>query len=85
MADEDAPAEDSTLVDAQVLGVEMEYVDSLPGGKVVMGLEEKDNRFTWLVVRGAITPQARVELLAELNHAVSNGLWEQNWQPPQAG
>lgn len=85
MADEDAPEEDNTPVDAHVLDVDMEYVDSLPGGKVVMGLEKKDDRFTWLVVRGEITPQARAELLADLNHIVRSGLWEQNWQPPQAG
>ena len=85
MADEDAPAEDSTPADAQILSVDMEYVDSLPGGKVVMGLEVKDGRYTWLVVRGEVTPQARAELLACLNHIVQSGLWGQNWQPPQAG
>ncbi|MET9729750.1 hypothetical protein ABZZ79_03485 [Streptomyces sp. NPDC006458] len=62
----------------------MEYVDHLPGGRVVMPIE-REGHFAWLIVRGHISPQARAEMLGDLRHIVRSGLWEQNWQPPQAG
>jgi len=62
--------------------VAMEYVDRLPGGRVVMPVE-REGAFTWLVVRGHISPQARSEMLTDLRHIVGSGLWTQNWEPPQ--
>ena len=85
MADEDASAEGGGPEGADSLDVDMEFVDALPGGRLVMGLEKQEKRFTWLVVRGEISPQAGAELIADLNHIVRSGLWEQNWQPPRAG
>lgn len=64
--------------------VDMEFVRALPGGKVMMPIE-RDGRLIWLVVKGHVTPQARTEFLADVNHMVRSGLWRQNWQPPQAG
>lgn len=64
--------------------VAIEYVDSLPGGRVVLPLED-EGTFTWLVVRGHISPQARTEMLNDLRHIVRSGLWTQNWETPQAG
>lgn len=46
---------------------------------------ERRGKFVWLVVRGHISSQARTEMVATLNHIVGAGLWQQNWQPPQAG
>lgn len=62
--------------------VEMEFVDSLPGGRSAMALE-RDGRLLWLVVKGDVTDQARVDLLAEMNHMVCSGLWRQDWPTPQ--
>lgn len=66
------------------LEIDMHYVESLPGGRAVMALEE-EGRFAWFVVRGHVSPQARTEMLSDLRHIVGSGLWVQNWQPPQAG
>ncbi|WP_406398751.1 hypothetical protein [Streptomyces uncialis] len=66
---------------------EMELVDSLPGGRVVLGVEE-DGLFTWLAVRGHVSEQAREELIDQLKYIVEQGLWVQNWGgetfPPQS-
>lgn len=62
---------------------DMEYVDSLPGNRVVMPVESEGS-FVWLVVRGHISPEARAQMVSDLQLIVSSGLWEQNWQPPQA-
>jgi hypothetical protein len=63
--------------------VDIEFVDRLPGGRVVMPVEQK-NRFVWLVVHGHMSPQAREDMVSALQRIVGNRLWEQNWQPPQA-
>lgn len=80
---EDAPAEATKDHAPQCPDVAMEYVDRLPGGRAVMPME-REGSFTWLVVRGHISPQARTEMLGDLRHIVRSGLWVQNWQPPQA-
>ncbi|MFI1723872.1 hypothetical protein [Streptomyces sp. NPDC020489] len=79
--EQEQPHEDQTL---QQPGIEMEYVDHLPGGKVVMPVE-REGSFTWLIVHGHLSPQARHEMLQDLRQIVGSGLWTQNWQPPQAG
>ena len=82
MADEHAPS-GNDCDDIQAFEVDMEFVDSLPGGKVVIPVERK-GKFVWLTVKGHVSPQARQEMIASLNHIVRSGLWTQNWQPPQA-
>ncbi|MFD0419670.1 hypothetical protein [Streptomyces sp. NPDC127108] len=57
---------------------DMEFVDWLPGGRAVVPVESQ-GRFTWLVVRGHMTEQARREFVRELQHIVGRGLWRQNW------
>lgn len=69
--------------DTDPMDVDMEYVDSLPGGRVAMPIERK-GKFVWLIVRGHVSPEARHEMVTDLNHIVRSGLWQQNWQPPQA-
>jgi hypothetical protein len=85
MADEDSPEEGNSPDDAtQDFEVDMEFVTALPGGRAVMPVE-REGHFTWLVVEGHVSPQARREMVEDLNHIVRSGLWQQNWQPPQAG
>lgn len=62
--------------------VDVEFVDELPDGRVVMSVE-REGHFTWLVVHGHMSPQARDEMRADLRHIVRAGLWQQNWEPPQ--
>jgi hypothetical protein len=61
--------------------ISIEYVDSLPGGRVVMPVE-RDGAFGWLVVEGHVSRQAGAEMVADLGHIIHTGLWRQNWQPP---
>lgn len=86
MADEHTPPEDEgrTPDEDDALEVDMEFVDALPGGRAVMPIEE-EGRFVWLVAPGHVSPQARTEMLKDLNHIIRSGLWVQNWQPPHAG
>lgn len=81
--DEDAPAKDNSKADEE-FEVGMEFVESLPGGRAAMPVECK-GKFVWLVVNGHVSPQARDEMVTDLNHIVRSGLWQQNWQPPQDG
>lgn len=83
MAHEDAPAEESSG-DENSLDVDMEFVEALPGGRAVMAVERKGKGIVWLVVDGHVSPQARSEMVTDFNHIVRSGLWQQNWQPPQA-
>ncbi|EPH43052.1 hypothetical protein STRAU_3880 [Streptomyces aurantiacus JA 4570] len=57
---------------------DMEFVDWLPGGRAVIPVESQ-GRFTWLVVRGHVSEQARQEFVRELQHIVGRGLWRQDW------
>ncbi|MFD9905403.1 hypothetical protein [Streptomyces sp. NPDC059063] len=59
---------------------DMEFVDWLPGGRAVVPVESQ-GRFTWLVVRGHVSEQARREFVREIQHIVGRGLWRQNWLP----
>jgi hypothetical protein len=81
--DQSGPAEPSGG-DTRVPRVDMEYVDSLPGGRVILPLEA-DGDLMWLVVRGHVSPQARREFLRVARHMVQHGLWQPRWQPPQTG
>ncbi|MYR61134.1 hypothetical protein GTY54_34560 [Streptomyces sp. SID625] len=56
----------------------MELVDSLPGGRAVMGVEQ-EGTFTWLADRHHVSRQAREELLDQLTRIVREGWWTQNW------
>lgn len=67
--------------------VEIRYVKSLPGGRIVLPVERR-GRLIWLVVEGHLSPQARTELLEALGHMTAQRLWQQNWggsagEPPQ--
>ncbi|MEW2567699.1 hypothetical protein [Streptomyces sp. NPDC047070] len=86
MADEEAAAEESGSQAEHGEGtaglptVDIEYVDSLPGGRKAM-LLEGEGRSAWVFVRGHVSPEAGSDMLADMRHAVSSGLWRQNWQP----
>ncbi|MFE1587026.1 hypothetical protein [Streptomyces sp. NPDC059402] len=56
----------------------MELVDSLPGGRAVMGVERK-GEFMWLADRHHVTPQARDEFIEQLTTIVRERWWVQNW------
>ena len=77
-----APKTGDSVGETPQARVDMEYVDSLPGGRAVMAVEAK-GCFTWLVVRGHVSQQARDEMVSDLNHIVGKGLWRQDWQPPE--
>lgn len=62
--------------------VEIQFVDSLPGGRAVMPVE-RDGKFAWLAVRGHISRQAAREMVADLTYIISSGLWLQNWPTPK--
>jgi hypothetical protein len=91
MADDDAATERNrndepspepvTPPDPQ-MDVHIQFVNSLPGGRAVMPVEEA-GKFIWLVVHGHISPQAASEMETDLSHIIRSGLWRQNWQPPQ--
>lgn len=75
-------AHTGTSDDATGMEIDIQFVDSLPGGRAVMSLE-CDGTFVWLVARKHMSPEARQEMLNSLRHIVRSGLWQQNW-PPQA-
>lgn len=83
MSQENAPAEGEGSAADDDCMFDMEFVDALPGGKAVMALEEK-GKLTLCLVRGHVSPQARNEMVADLNSIVRSGLWPQHGQPPQA-
>ncbi|MFI5687827.1 hypothetical protein [Streptomyces sp. NPDC051636] len=56
----------------------MELVDSLPGGRAVIGVEQY-GEFMWLASKEHVSEQARDELLDQLQRIVREGWWIQNW------
>lgn len=80
---EPAEGEGCSPDDDESFEVDMEFVEALPGGRAVMPVERR-GKFVWLVVHGHVSAQASTEMVADLNHIVRSGLWQQNWQPPQA-
>jgi len=56
----------------------MELVDSLPGGRAVMGVEQ-EGEFMWLADRHHVSAQARDEFVEQLTRIVKEEWWVQNW------
>lgn len=56
----------------------MELVDSLPGGRAVVGVERK-GEFVWLASKDHVSEQARDEFVDQLTRIVREGMWVQNW------
>lgn len=56
----------------------MELVDSLPGGRAVVGVE-REGEFMWLASKEHVSEQARDEFVDQLTRIVRDGLWVQNW------
>lgn len=75
--DEDASQADQTSGTPQA-EFRMELVDSLPGGRAVIGVEQ-EGEFMWLASRAHISEQARDEFVEQLSRIVHDGLWTQNW------
>ncbi|WP_460071143.1 hypothetical protein [Streptomyces sp. YKOK-I1] len=56
----------------------MELVDSLPGGRAVIGVEQ-EGEFMWLASKEHISQQAVDEFVEQLTRIVHEGWWVQNW------
>lgn len=56
----------------------MELVDSLPGGRAIMGVEQ-EGEFMWLADRHEVSAKARDEFLEQLTEIVEKQWWVQNW------
>lgn len=86
VADEDSkkPCDEPNDEDASQASEEpraefrMELVDSLPGGRAVIGVEQ-EGEFVWLASKEHVTEQARAEFVDQLTRIVREGLWVQNW------
>lgn len=74
------PGSSEAALDAGIPEVDIEFVDRLPGGRVVMPVEQ-ENRITWLVVKKNMTRQARDEMVEGFQLMIHNRLWEQRWKP----
>lgn len=83
MADDDTQRCDPGELSEPQAVFDMEFVDWLPGGRVAIPVESQ-GRFTWLVVRGHVSEQARREFVQEIQHIVGRGLWRQDW-PSETG
>ncbi|MGW6210998.1 hypothetical protein [Streptomyces sp. NPDC055109] len=88
MADDDMSADgngdrpDPMTPPSAPMEVEIHFVDSLPGGRVIMPVE-REGKFAWLAVRGHISRQAAREMVADLNYIIKLRLWRQDWEPPK--
>ncbi|KOG21754.1 hypothetical protein [Streptomyces viridochromogenes] len=56
----------------------MELVDSLPGGRAVIGVEQ-EGQFMWLASKGHVSEQARDEFVEQIGRIVRERWWVQNW------
>lgn len=56
----------------------MELVDSLPGGRAVIGVEQ-EGEFMWLASKEHLTQQAADEFTEQIARIVREGWWVQNW------
>ncbi|MFE1770289.1 hypothetical protein [Streptomyces sp. NPDC059008] len=65
----------------------IKFVDELPGGRQVLPLE-RDGELRWLVLRGAMTEEARDEFAVCFRYLTENRHWVQQWKgrgiPPQS-
>lgn len=75
LGDADSPDETPESPSAEF---RMELVDSLPGGRAVVGVEQ-EGRFMWLADRHHVSPQARDEFVEQLTRIVKEEWWVQNW------
>ncbi|MFP8959991.1 hypothetical protein ACLIYP_05375 [Streptomyces nanhaiensis] len=58
--------------------VEVEVVDTLPGGQPTMVLEEK-GRIRFLILKGAPIEEIGRSLQGDMQHEIDSGLWDQHW------
>lgn len=56
----------------------MELVDSLPGGRAVIGVEQ-EGEFRWLASKEHVSEQAVNEFVEQLTKIVAEGWWVQQW------
>lgn len=56
----------------------MELVDTLPGGRAVIGVEQ-EGEFMWLASKEHISEQAVDEFVEQITRIVHEGWWVQNW------
>lgn len=62
---------------------DMEFVPKLPGGRAAVPAE-REGRFVWMIAEGHMSEQCMTEMRQYLQHIVSTGMWQQNWdgKPP---
>lgn len=58
--------------------IRMELVDSLPGGRAVVVVEQED-AFVWLASKEHVTEQACDEFVEQLVQIARERSWVQNW------
>lgn len=76
---DDEPAGEETLQpEGPCVDFRMELVDSLPGGRAVVGVE-REGEFTWLASKEHVSKQAVDEFVEQITWMVNEGSWVQNW------
>jgi hypothetical protein len=76
--DSEAAGGETSQPDGPCSGFRMELVDSLPGGRAVIGVEQEDE-FVWLASKEHVSPQAVDEFTEQITRIVTEGWWVQNW------
>lgn len=81
---DDEPAGEETLQpEGPYAEFRMELVDSLPGGRAVVGVEQ-EGEFTWLASKEHLSQQAVDEFVEQLSRIANEGWWVQNWPGARA-
>jgi len=76
--DGDAGSGETVQPDEPCTSFRMELVDSLPGGRAVIGVEQ-EGEFTWLASKEHLSQQAADEFTEQITRIVRDGWWVQNW------
>jgi hypothetical protein len=79
MADEEnaGPSEEEAEV-TPCAQIRMELVDTLPGGRAVIGVEQEDE-FVWLASKEHVTKQAVDEFVELMTKIADESWWVQHW------
>lgn len=79
--DDEAAGEETSPLDNQPeepCMFRMELVDSLPGGRAVIGVEQ-EGELLWLASKEHLSQQAVDEFVEQITLMVREGSWVQNW------
>lgn len=80
MADEGnaGPGDDEEVEVKPCVDIRMDLVDSLPGGRAVIGVEQ-DGEFVWLASKEHVTRQAVDEFVELMTKIAHEEWWVQAW------